>query len=87
MKKIFSAVLHELEHEKIKIKKVKKMRKVCPDPPPLLRKFLTFFFWMNPSLTQFTVTHLIQFTHFIDIGYTEISVLYKDVLDLTLTQI
>ena len=43
MEKIFSAVLHELEHEKIKIKKVKKMRKVCPDPPPPVKKFLNFF--------------------------------------------
>ena len=46
MKKIFSAVLHELEHEKIKIKKVKKMRKVCPDPPPV-KKILNFFFFSN----------------------------------------
>ena len=44
-------------------------------------------FHFNLYVTQFTVTHLIQFTHFIDIGYTEISALYKDVLDLTLTQI
>ena len=47
MKKIFSAVLHELEHEKIKIKKVKKMRKVCPDPPPV-KKILNFFFSNEP---------------------------------------
>ena len=49
MKKKFSADLHELGHEKKINKKVKKMRKVCPDPPPF-KKILNFFFfeWTLP---------------------------------------
>ena len=50
MKFFFFAYLHELGHVKKIREKVKKMKKVCPDPPPLLGKFLTFFFRMNPSL-------------------------------------
>jgi len=43
MKKIFFAYLHELEHVK-KNKKVEKLKKFCPDPPPL-EKILYFFFF------------------------------------------
>ena len=51
MKKNFLCRFGWIRTWKNKNKKVKKMRKVCPDPPTLLRNFLTFFFFrMNPSL-------------------------------------
>ena len=49
-KKIFFAYLHELAHVK-KNKKVEKLKKFCPDPPPSCgENSLLFFFRMNPSL-------------------------------------
>ena len=45
MKKIFFAFLHELEHVK---KKVQKLEKFCPDPPPPFKKILNFFFSNEP---------------------------------------
>ena len=45
LKKIFFADLHDLGHERKKIKKSVKMTQFCPDPPPPSVKFHTFFFF------------------------------------------
>ena len=50
-KKIFIAVLDELEHAK-KIKKVVKMSTFWDAPPPQLWKFTTFFFFSNESFPK-----------------------------------
>ena len=52
MKKIFSADLHELRHEKIKIKKFRKWGNFVLTLPPCLENSKLFFFRMNPSLTD-----------------------------------
>ena len=52
MKKNFSADLHELEHENIKIKKLRKGGKFVLTPPPVKKILNFFFFRMNPSLIE-----------------------------------
>ena len=49
LKKNFFAALHDLGHERKKIKKSVKMTQFCPDPPSKC-EISHFFFWVRPSL-------------------------------------
>ena len=56
MKNFFFAYLHELGYVKKNIKKVEKMKKVCPDPPSV-EKILTFFLFLNEPFPSASKVH------------------------------
>ena len=72
-KKIFFADLHDLGHERKKIKKSVKMTQFCPDPPPSV-KFHTFFFFfrVRTSLND-TKNHYTRMNCNIDRSFIEIA--------------